>query len=257
MKLFDNAFSPYAFKVRACLYEKGIPVDAPGLRTAAERAELRRLNPRDEVPTLVDGDAVISDSTVICEYIEDQYPSPPLMPRDPALRARCRGIEGLADGDLDGCLYVLGILHAGEGLVDRFSSAVTRAGAMLREHHARLDAELGDREYFLGDLSLADLAVYPHLRGGQYLGIAVGDDRPRLKAWMERMKGRPAIRRALREMAQAFEQFRTDPDPFFARGRVHWRAERLEWAVRFGLGPWILDEVAAGRAFFSPAPSQL
>ncbi len=43
-------------------------------------------------------------------------------------------------------------------------------------------------------------------------------------------------------------------DPFFSRGRVHWRNDRLEAAVRLGLGPWLLEELEAGRAFFSPVP---
>jgi glutathione S-transferase/RNA polymerase-associated protein len=120
MKLLDNAFSPYAFKVRAVLYEKGLPVEALGLRTASERHELRRLNTRDEVPTLVDGEAVVSDSTTICEYLEDRYPSPRLMPSDPALRARCRTIEAFSDGDLGACLFVMGTLRVGGGLADRF-----------------------------------------------------------------------------------------------------------------------------------------
>jgi glutathione S-transferase/RNA polymerase-associated protein len=254
MRLVDNAFSPYAFKVRAFLYEKGLPVEAVGLRTAPERDELRRLNPRDEVPALVDGDAVVCDSTTICEYIEDRYPSPRLMPADPTLRARCRTIEAFADGDLDACLYVIGTLRMGEGLAERFEQVVSRAAATLHRHHARLDAELQGCDYFAGDLSVADLAVYPHLRGGAYLGVPVADELPRLNGWMQRMTGRPAIRRAVREMAKAFEEFRTDTDPFFARGRVHWRGERLEWAVRLGLGPWVLEELAAGRAFFSPDP---
>ena len=76
MQLFDNAFSPYAFKVRAVLYEKGVAFEKHALRTAAEREELRRRNPRDEVPALEDGEAVIYDSTVICEYLQEFQTDP-------------------------------------------------------------------------------------------------------------------------------------------------------------------------------------
>jgi glutathione S-transferase len=254
MKLIDSAFSPYAFKVRAVLYEKGIAFEKRALRTAAEREELRRYNPRDEVPALVDGDAAITDSTVICEYIEERHPAPRLFPEDPALRARCRTLETFSDGDLDACLYVLGTLHNDQALRARFAEVYDRGLATLGRHHANLDRALGDGAFFAGDLSVCDLALYPHLRGGEYLGLPPGDATPRLRAWMDRMRSRPSIRQATREMAIAFSEFKTDPDPFFARGRVHWRGERIEWAIRLGLGAWVLDEIAAGRAFFSPDP---
>ena len=71
---------------------------------------------------------------------------------------------------------------------------------------------------------------------------------------MTRMSARVSIRQATREMAQAFQEFRTDPAPFFSRDRVHWRNDRLECGVRCGLGRWLLDELDTGRAFFSSVP---
>jgi hypothetical protein len=68
------------------------------------------------------------------------------------------------------------------------------------------------------------------------------------------MRTRPSIRQATREMARAFDEFRTDADPFFSRTHVHWRNDRVEAGVRAGLGPWLLGELDAGRAFFSPVP---
>ena len=87
-----------------------------------------------------------------------------------------------------------------------------------------------------------------------FLGYPIPDVHRGLLAWLERMSERPSIRQALREMAQAYQEFQTDPDPFFSRGRVHWRNDRLEAAVRLGLGPWLLEKLEAGRAFFSPVP---
>ena len=254
LRLFDNAFSPFAFKVRAALYEKGVPFEQHALRTAAEREELRRRNPRDEVPALEDGDTVVYDSTVICEYLEEKHPSPRLLPAEPAERARCRALELIADTQLDGCLFVMGLVKSSEELQRRFPEALVRAAATLAKHHANLERELAGRDHFAGELSLADIAVYPHLRSAAFLGSRIGDEHPGLQAWMERMSTRPSIRRATREMAQAFQEFRTDADPFFSRSRIHWRDHRVEWGVRFGLGRWLLDELDAGRAFFSPVP---
>jgi glutathione S-transferase len=83
MKLWDNAASPYAFKVRATLYEKGIECEKAELRYHSQRAELLRFNPRGEVPALVDGATVVYDSRVICDYLEETHPAPPLLPRSP------------------------------------------------------------------------------------------------------------------------------------------------------------------------------
>ena len=254
MKLFDNAFSPFAFKVRVALYEKGLDFEQRALRTAAEREELRRLNPRDEVPALEDGGAVIYDSTVICEYLDDRYPSPSLRPVDPAERARCRALELISDTQLDGCLFVMGLLKASDELQRRVPGALPRAAAILAKHHANLERALAEGEHLVGELSIADIAVYPHLRSAAFLGYPVGDGNPRLRAWMDRMGARASIRRATREMARAFQEFRTDPAPFFSRDRVHWRNDRLEWGVRCGLGPWVQGELDAGRAFFSSVP---
>jgi len=55
------------------------------------------LNPKRQVPVLVDGDVAIYDSTIIFEYLEDRYPEPALYPRDPARKARCRVLEAAAD----------------------------------------------------------------------------------------------------------------------------------------------------------------
>src|SRR5206468_2797728 len=54
-------------------------------------------NPRLEVPALVDGDTRVFDSTIILEYIEDRWPTPPLLPVAPAERARVRMLEELCD----------------------------------------------------------------------------------------------------------------------------------------------------------------
>jgi len=212
------------------------------------------MNPRDEVPALEDAGAVIDDSTVICEYLDEKYPSPRLMPVDPAKRASCRALELISDTQLDGCLFVMGLLKASDELQRRVPEALPRAAATLAKHHANRGRDLGVGDYLLDELSLADIAIYPHLRSAAFLGYPVGDEYPRLRAWMTRMSARASIRQATREMARAFQEFRTDPAPFFSRDRVHWRNDRRKWGVRCGLGRWLLDELDAGLAFFSSVP---
>src|SRR5947207_12725964 len=98
VKLYEHPLSPYAQKVKIALAEKGVAFEAeiPPL-AGGDLGQFRALNPRLEVPTLVDGDTAVFDSTVILEYIEDRWPTPPLLPAPPAERARVRMIEELCD----------------------------------------------------------------------------------------------------------------------------------------------------------------
>lgn len=82
--LFDDVFSPYARKVRIALYEKEVPFErVRALHGDCNRTDFVEVNPRAEVPALVDGTFSLYDSTVICEYLEDRYPEPPVYPVDP------------------------------------------------------------------------------------------------------------------------------------------------------------------------------
>ena len=99
--LYEFAISPFVQKVKIALREKGIDFEAR-YGFAQEHAEdFGRGNPRREVPFLVDGDLRIGDSTVVLDYIDERWPDPPLMPADPAARAKVRLLEELADTRLE------------------------------------------------------------------------------------------------------------------------------------------------------------
>ncbi len=77
--LYDDVFSPYARKVRLALYEKGLPFErVRALHGDCNRTDFLDVNPRGEVPALVDDGFVVFDSTVICEYLDERYPELPL-----------------------------------------------------------------------------------------------------------------------------------------------------------------------------------
>jgi glutathione S-transferase/RNA polymerase-associated protein len=78
--LFDHPLSPYAQKVRIALREKGVPFEVAlpgGLGAGGAAGAFTEANPRAEVPALIEGDVRVFDSTIILEYIEDRFPSPP------------------------------------------------------------------------------------------------------------------------------------------------------------------------------------
>jgi glutathione S-transferase/RNA polymerase-associated protein len=91
IKLFEHPLSPYAQKVKLALIEKGIPFETamPDLLSGGDAA-FRAASPRLEVPALVDGDATVFDSTIILEYLEDKWPTPPMLPAAPRTGAGVR-----------------------------------------------------------------------------------------------------------------------------------------------------------------------
>src|SRR5437879_8228636 len=106
LMLYDDVFSPYARKVRIALYEKDVPFErVRALHGDCNRTDFLHVNPRAEVPALVDGDIHLYDSTVICEYLEDRYPAPPIYPRNPGASAQCRLLADIADTKHHAALY--------------------------------------------------------------------------------------------------------------------------------------------------------
>ena len=84
IKLFEHPLSPYAQKVKLALIEKGIPFEVamPDIMSGGDAA-FRAANPRLEVPALVDDGETVFDSTIILEYLEDKWPTPPHAAGDP------------------------------------------------------------------------------------------------------------------------------------------------------------------------------
>ena len=100
MDLYHNNMSTCAQKVRLVLREKGLAVREHHLNLRAgdqNTPDYLRMNPKGVVPTLVDHDTPIVESTVICEYLEDAYPQVSLRPEDPLQRARMRWWTQLPD----------------------------------------------------------------------------------------------------------------------------------------------------------------
>lgn len=170
LKLYSYWRSSAAYRVRIGLNLKGIPydtvpVDLSGEDGAQHAPGYAALNPQRLVPTLVDGDVVLGQSLAILEYLDERYPSPPLLPAGPVERARARQVALIIGADLHPLnnLRTLRYLEADCAL----SPAVRRLwyrhwlnlGLDAAEHYA--DAE---GPYTLGAaVTLADLFVVPQL----------------------------------------------------------------------------------------------
>jgi glutathione S-transferase len=216
MKLYSGPLSLFTAKVRVALAEKGLgyeKVSVPwslAARYEPKHPDVVALNPKAQVPVLVDGELAIYDSTQIFEYLEDRYPEPPLYPRDPAGRARCRRLEAAADEQIfpfvweliDGAFY-----PPGPG--GRDTSRVTRAQAGLAREYERLDKELTGRDMLCGAFGVADITTFIMVHTATALGAPPAEAHGALRSWQARVGARPAVKRDVEEMQRVVaEQLR-------------------------------------------------
>jgi len=210
IKLYSIALSPWARKVRIALYEKGLPFtkidiahDAAG--NLIKPAEFLAANPRGRVPTLIDGNVTVYESTVVLEYLEDAYPNPPLYPRDVAGRARCRLLEDIGDQDVAGPVGVLAQqLFMQKDPAQRDMQAVAAAKEELAKIYGRLEAEIGAGPWFCGDqFTVADIAIAIPITAANFFQAGPGDDHKRLAEWLDRVMARPSLQKDLPEVLAA------------------------------------------------------
>src|SRR5262245_55767565 len=151
--LHEHPLSPYAQKVKIALGEKNVAFESrlPDL-LGGNLGEFAAVIPRSERPALVDGDIAVFDSTIILEYLEDRWPTPPLLPASPADRARVRMLEELCDTyyeAINWAVFEIRVFQRATGpLAEQLESRIAdqRAGC-----NAYLDRALGSRPYFNGD----------------------------------------------------------------------------------------------------------
>jgi glutathione S-transferase len=140
-------------------------------------------NPYGKVPVLVDDGTVIYESAIINEYLEEKYPDPPLMPGDPAGRARVRIWVDFANTRLQ---------RAGGYIAHDYE--VEKSKQELQQHLETLDREMRDREYIAGAYSLADITYVPFFTRLERYQATIDDRVPHVKAWMERLLARPQVK---------------------------------------------------------------
>ncbi len=239
--LYDHPLSPYGQKVKIALREKGVAFEtaAPGgLGAGGAAGDFAKANPRAEVPTLVDGDVAVFDSTVILEYLEDAYPTPAMLPKSAADRARVRTIEEVMDTHFEPINWGLSELRwfkRAEG--DQAAAIEAAAARQLAGFHAWLERQLGEREWLNGEaFGWGDLAVIRFLNGSAGQGHPPPDG-SRLAAWQARANARPSVADTTAEIA-AMARGAAMPNvaELVEKGlfKREYRDHRLEWMIKSG-----------------------
>jgi glutathione S-transferase len=200
MYLWSGTLSVFSAKVRIAAREKGLALETrevPWTRATqwTKPDALLAVSPRGQVPVLVDDELAVFDSTVINEYLEDRFPERPLLPADPAGKARCRMWEELGDDLLTRALPVLvreNFLKP-QGAA-RDEAAVAEALAVAAAHHRRLDEALAEQDYLCGAYSLADIGNFLAVAFCRTLGAPPDDTLEHLGAWFQRVYERPVVK---------------------------------------------------------------
>ena len=252
LHLFDNAFSPFARKVRLVLDYKGLTYEVTdGLRRSNHDA-LAAVNSRIEVPCLTDGDVTVVNSSDIVGYLEHRYPDRPVYPSDPGLRVRARAWERTADSHVDSILADVSLwmwARKGEPMP---SGLVEAARADLDAVFGCLERDLQTGPFVCGELSIADFALFPHMTGLKALDVSFSaEDCPRLAKWFKTMRGMDIC---LGDMKRARDFLVAIDDQDIETERIFWRGDRIEWLLAKGYEDWFFEEIKAGRVAW-PGPS--
>ena len=252
--LYEHPLSPFAQKVKIALAEKGIAFESrlPDI-LGGDLDEFSRLNPRREVPTLVDDGVAVFDSTIILEYLEDRWPTPPLLPAGAAERARVRTLEELCDTYYEAVNWaVMEVRVFQRATGEQAVSLEARAAGQQAGCNAHLARALGARPWFNGEqFGWGDLCVVPFVHAAAMTGTPPAPDSP-LAAWLERARARPSVQGVLEAAAQSMVGFEMLPQ-LVASGqfRREYRDHRLEWMLRSGGLEIVLAGMQQGNIRFS------
>jgi glutathione S-transferase len=207
LKLYHSVTSPNSRRVRIFLAEKGltlplVPVD---LAKGEQYSDAyRAINPRCVVPTLVlkDGTA-IGEVLAIWRYLEEVYPTPPLLgstPKDKALvtmwerRAELEGFAAVMEGVRNASEQLQSRAIAGPYDYDQIPALVERSRLRVKNFYADLDARLAALPFVAGDhFSAADITGLVTVDfAAKAMSFPVPDERKALRRWVEKVSSRPS-----------------------------------------------------------------
>jgi glutathione S-transferase len=239
LTLYEHPLSPYAQKVKISLREKGVPFESKlpeAIGSGQTPGDFIVANPRGEVPALIDGDVAIFDSTIILEYIEDKWPTPPMLPKSPADRARARMLEEVCDTHYEAInwgLSEIAFFRRAEG--ELAATLRENAGEQIEKLHGWLERHLGKQDWFNGaSFGWGDLSVLPYVLGSMGFGYTPADGSA-LSKWVSRSRERASVAATLSDTSAMTGAMETVAD-IVKQGlfKREYRDHRLEWMIRSG-----------------------
>src|SRR3989338_7293928 len=153
IQLYDFASSPNCQRVKVVLAEKNLPYESVPVdlrKGEQKKPDFLKLNPYGKVPVIIDGATVLYESLMINEYLEEKYPEPPLMPTDPAKKAKIRILIDYGISHLDSPYQKIRI-ESMKDEKERNRETIENAKKELQSLLQRFERELGEQPYLAGD----------------------------------------------------------------------------------------------------------
>ena len=199
MRIIGSYVSPYVRKVTACLALKGLDYEIDPITPFFGDDEFERLSPLRRIPVLIHEDLVLTDSSVICAWLDEAYPGHPLLPADCADRARARWLEEYADTRL-GDIFIWGLFYQkrvhpavwGEpGDKGRIEKSLTEDAPAALDY---LEGQLPEEGWLFDEIGLADIAIASFFRNAAYADFAIDATRwPRTAGFVARALAHPCF----------------------------------------------------------------
>lgn len=176
--VIGSYLSPYVRKVLACLELKGLAYEIDPIVPFFGDERFTALSPLRRVPVLVDDRVTLSDSSVICQYLEDRYPEPALYPADVADRARARWLEEYADSRM-GDVFIWGLFN--HAVIAPAVWGTPRDLELIRRTVAEevppvldyLETQLPAEGFLFGAPGVADISIAVFLRNAAFARFRV------------------------------------------------------------------------------------
>ena len=200
LALVSHHLCPYVQRAAIALTEKGVPFERRYVDLSAKPDWFLAISPLGKVPLLIvkqdDGtEAVLFESAVICEYLEETQPGVPLHPADPLTRAQHRGWIEFGSS-------ILSDLWGFETAKDADTYEAKRKA--LIDKFGRVEAELGEGPFFDGErFSLVDAVFAPIFRYFDVFDTATDTgvfvETPKVRTWRATLGARPSVVDAVTE----------------------------------------------------------
>jgi glutathione S-transferase len=193
VKIIGSYLSPYVRKVLVVLHLKGLAYEIDPVIPFLGDDRFSALSPLRRIPVLIDDRVTLSDSSVICQYLEDRYPQPALYPADIADRARARWLEEYADTRM-GEVFIWQLFNqvAINPYVWGKKTDETALKKTLSEEMPQvldyLETQLPQEGFCFGALSIADISIAAFFRNAAFARFSADASRwPLTAAFAERV----------------------------------------------------------------------
>lgn len=199
IEIIGSPVSPYVKKVLTLLNLKGVSFAVDPITPFYGDDRFSKLSPLRRIPVFIDGDIVLNDSSVIAQYVEETWPTPPALPAAPRARARARWLEEYSDtriGDVFiwkgfAAKIVAPMVFKTPPDLDAFEKNCAGDVADVMDY---LEGQAPEEGFFCGAFGLADVSIAAMFRNMRYADWRPDPARwPRTTSWLERAEAAPAL----------------------------------------------------------------